>query len=291
MDSTNTLPQIAPSQAEKEVTANENFAAASPSMIFARNAVTSAALTWGYLGGRWNGTLVANGTITLNPGSTNYLVADRLTGQVMLQDGSPDLWADTDNFAHLYVVVTSAIAVTGYEDHRAGPLGLFGSAGGAGGIATTASEVSVLDLGGNFGSPSNVEAALAELADDINSLPADALVVQLACSDLATALAAGTGKAYVRVPQAMTLTEVRAALFVAQASGSIFTVDVNVSGSSVLSTKLTVDNTEKTSETAAAAAVISSATIADDAEVTIDIDQVGDGTAKGLIVTLIGTRT
>ena len=43
----------------------------------------------------------------------------------------------------------------------------------------------------------------------------------------------------------MTLTSVRASLSTAQTIGSIFTVDINESGSSVLSTKLTIDNTEK----------------------------------------------
>ena len=88
----------------------------------------------------------------------------------------------------------------------------------------------------------------------------------------------------------MTVTGVRASLSTAQTSGSIFTVDINEGGTSILSTKLTIDNTEKTSTTAATAAVISDSALADDAEITIDIDQIGDGTAKGLKVTLIGTR-
>lgn len=86
----------------------------------------------------------------------------------------------------------------------------------------------------------------------------------------------------------MTLTAVRASLTTAQTSGSIFTVDINAAGTSILSTKLTIDNTEKTSVTAAAPAVISNAPLADDAEITIDIDQIGNGTAKGLKVYLIG---
>ena len=65
-------------------------------------------------------------------------------------------------------------------------------------------------------------------------------------------------------------------------------MDINEAGTSIISTKLTIDNTEKTSVTAATAAVISDASLADDAEITIDIDQIGDGTAKGLKVTLIG---
>jgi hypothetical protein len=114
--------------------------------------------------------------------------------------------------------------------------------------------------------------------------------IQLAASDETTALTAGTAKVTFRMPHAMTLTAVRASLTTAQASGSIFTVDINEGGSSILSTKLTIDNTEKTSTTAATPAVISDTALADDAEITIDIDQIGDGTATGLKITLIGTR-
>jgi hypothetical protein len=92
------------------------------------------------------------------------------------------------------------------------------------------------------------------------------------------------------MPYAFTLTGVRASLTTAQTSGSIFTVDINESGTTVISTKLTIDNTEKTSTTAATPAVISDSSLADDAEITIDVDQIGDGTAKGLKVTLLGRR-
>jgi hypothetical protein len=119
--------------------------------------------------------------------------------------------------------------------------------------------------------------------------PSETVVIQLSCSDLTTAITTGTNKAYFRSPYAFTLTEVRASLLTAQTSGSIFTVDINESGVSVLSTKLTIDNTEKTSVTAATPAVISDTAIGNDSEITIDVDQIGDGTAKGLIVTLIGT--
>ena len=111
-----------------------------------------------------------------------------------------------------------------------------------------------------------------------------------AASDETTALTAGTSKITFRMPYAFTLTAVRASLTTAQTSGSIFTVDINDGGTTILSTKLTIDNTEKTSTTAATAAVISDTALADDTEITIDIDQIGDGTAKGLKITLIGTR-
>lgn len=113
----------------------------------------------------------------------------------------------------------------------------------------------------------------------------------IAISDLVTPLTAGITKAYFRMPHAMTLTAVRASLRTAQYSGSLVTIDINESGNSVLSTKITIDNNEKTSVTALTQPVISDASLADDAEMTIDIDAVGDGTAIGGVVWIIGTKT
>jgi hypothetical protein len=79
-------------------------------------------------------------------------------------------------------------------------------------------------------------------------------------------------------------------LTTAQASGSLLTVDVNQNGTSIISTKLTFDNTEKTTVTAATQPVISTSALTDDAEITVDIDQVGASGATGLKITLIGTR-
>jgi hypothetical protein len=89
----------------------------------------------------------------------------------------------------------------------------------------------------------------------------------------------------------MTLTDVRGSLSTAQASGTTFAVDVNnvSGGGSIFSTTLTIDNTEKTSVTAAVPAVIVNPNLADDDEITIDVDTIGNGTAKGLKITLIGT--
>lgn len=118
----------------------------------------------------------------------------------------------------------------------------------------------------------------------------DLVELLVACSDETTNLTTGTAKVTFRMPYAMVVTEVRASLSTAQTSGSILTVDINEGGASILSTKLTIDNTEKTSTTAATAAVISDANLADDAEITIDVDQVGTAGAKGLKVLLKGKR-
>lgn len=114
---------------------------------------------------------------------------------------------------------------------------------------------------------------------------------EYAISDELTALTAGAGKLTFRMPHGMTLTGVRASVKTAP-TGATIIVDINEGGSTILSTKLSIDATEKTSTTAASAAVISDATLADDAEITVDIDQVGSTIAGvGLKIVLIGTRT
>jgi hypothetical protein len=124
----------------------------------------------------------------------------------------------------------------------------------------------------------------------LSPLPAVAATIQLACSDEATALTTGTAKLTFRMPHAMTLTAVRASVGTAP-TGSTLVVDINEGGTSILGTKLSIDATEKTSTTAATAATITDSALADDAEITIDIDQIGSTIAgAGLKITLIGTR-
>jgi hypothetical protein len=107
----------------------------------------------------------------------------------------------------------------------------------------------------------------------------------IALSDEITSITTGAAKVTMRAPFAMTLTQIpRASLSVVSTSG-IPTVDINVSGSSILSTKLTIDANEKTSVTAATSAVLSTTSITDDAEITFEVDVAGTG-AKGLKVTL-----
>lgn len=130
-----------------------------------------------------------------------------------------------------------------------------------------------------------------------NSLPLDQLAaigavereVYIPVGDEATAIATGVGKAILRLPYAFTVNAVYASLGTASSSGLV-TVDVNEAGTSILSTKLTIDQSELTSTTAAAAAVISDTKIAANAEISVDIDGAGTG-AKGLKVWLVGTKT
>lgn len=110
------------------------------------------------------------------------------------------------------------------------------------------------------------------------------------CSDESTAITTGTGKVTFRMPFAMTVTGVRASVTTAP-TGAALIIDINDSGTTILSTKLSIDATEKTSTTAASAAVISDSALADDAEITIDFDQVGSTIAgAGVKVWILGYK-
>lgn len=131
-------------------------------------------------------------------------------------------------------------------------------------------------------------AALAALAggDWSAAKPTESIIVAL--SDEATAITTGTAKVTMRMPYAFTLTAVRASLSTASSSG-LPTVNIKENGTTIFSTKLTINASAKTSVGATTPAVISGANLADDAEITFDIDVAGTG-AKGLKVTLIGHR-
>lgn len=108
--------------------------------------------------------------------------------------------------------------------------------------------------------------------------------------DETTALTTGTAKYTFRMPYDFKLITPKDSVTTAP-TGSGITVDINKNGTSILSTKLTIDATEKTSFTAATPAVISDNILEEDDEITIDIDVVGSTIAgAGLKVQLIGTR-
>lgn len=146
-----------------------------------------------------------------------------------------------------------------------------------------------LSTSGGLVAANNLSDVANPVTAGANIRPVESLVI--ACSDETTNLTAGTAKVTLRMPYAFTLTAVRASVTTAP-TGSVLTVDINEGGASILSTKLTIDASEKTSTTAATPAVISDSTLADDAEITIDIDGVGSTVAgAGLKVYLIGHRT
>jgi len=115
-------------------------------------------------------------------------------------------------------------------------------------------------------------------------------VIVIPVGDESTPLTAGTNKVRFRMPFPATLLAVRNNVNLAP-TGSPLIVDINEAGASVLGTKLSIDATETSSTTAASAATISDNNLADDAEISIDIDQIGSTFAgAGLKVSLFVRR-
>jgi len=129
-----------------------------------------------------------------------------------------------------------------------------------------------------------VKGVTSAIQTQLDSKAGSAIPYTFAISDEVTTLTTGTAKVTWRTPFACTVSAVRASLNTASTSGTP-TFDINENGVSILSTKLTIDANEKTSTTAATPAVISDSSLADDAEITFDIDVAGTG-ANGAKITL-----
>lgn len=248
-NSTSNIDAISVSQASKEVTANAFFDAASQAATYGRRASTSSGLTWGYYGG-------------------NVVKADGTTDQIA--NGTLTLTASATSYivAAKATGSVSAATTTTNWDNATDYWRLYSVVAGA---ETVTSWSDLRAIGQYTGGGASVKTA-----------------IPIACSDEATPLTTGAAKVTFRMPFGFTLTGVRASVTTAP-TGSVLTVDINEGGASILSTKLTIDDSEKTSVTAATPAVISDTALADDAEITIDIDTVGSTVAgAGLKVCLIG---
>jgi hypothetical protein len=124
-----------------------------------------------------------------------------------------------------------------------------------------------------------VQAAIAKQAE----------VFPVAVSDETTTITTGDAKVTFHMPFAMTLTSVVAGLSTVSSSGAV-TVDINEAGSTIFSTKITIDAMAETSVGAGTPAVLSDTALAQWAKITVDIDGAGTG-AKGLKLYFIGSRT
>lgn len=210
----------------------------------------------------------SKGLVTAGADATTADIADS-TNKRYVTDAQQTVLTNTSGTNTGDQLVFKTIAVSGQSDV----------------VADTATDTVTFASSGNLSITTN---ATTDTVTFTGTEPTQAFIIP--CSDETTALTTGTAKATFRMPYGFVLSDIRASLSTAQASGNIFTVDVNANGTSVLTTKLTVDNGEKTSVTAATPKVVSAYGIIDDAEVTVDIDQIGDSTAKGLKVNLVGYR-
>ena len=104
--------------------------------------------------------------------------------------------------------------------------------------------------------------------------------------DETSVISTGTAKRKFRLP-ACTVLSVRASLTTASSSG-LPTFDINDDGTSILgANKLSIDANETTSTTATTATSIANPTIADDSEMSIDIDVAGTSAAGPKVYLLV----
>lgn len=145
-NSTTNIDTISQSQSGKEVTANAFFDAASPATVYGRRASACSGLTWGYYGGAptlSGGSLgsISNGTLSLAPSATNYIVAAKATGAVTVSTSNTN-WNNTTDYWRLYSIVVGASTITSYTDSR--ELGKMTGGGGTGAAITVKDEGSNL---------------------------------------------------------------------------------------------------------------------------------------------------
>ena len=106
----------------------------------------------------------------------------------------------------------------------------------------------------------------------------------ISASDELTSLTVGTAKTTFRMPYAFTLTAVKVSLTNTSTSGNP-TIDINESGTSILSSPVAITAGQKT-----ATATVGDSSLANLAEMTVDIDVAGTN-ASGLKIYLIGSQT
>ena len=97
------------------------------------------------------------------------------------------------------------------------------------------------------------------------------------------------GLAQIRMPFAFELSELPRAFCNTAPTGANLQFDITEAGSTIFSTKLEIDATEKTSTTATTPCVLSDSTLADDAIISFNCDQIGSTVAgAGIKLVLIG---
>lgn len=104
----------------------ENFSTLAAAALYGQDPRTTTGLTWGYIGGIYRGTTVADGTVALTDNATNYVVAARSTGVVSVSTSTTN-WNDTATYDKVRKITTASgvVAAGASEDRRMDTGGLF----------------------------------------------------------------------------------------------------------------------------------------------------------------------
>lgn len=263
------------------------------------NALISGGVTtapsWGKIGltTHISGTLAtANGGTNLTSftsGGAMYATSTSAltTGTLPTASGGTGLTSFNSGGA-VYATSTSALT-TGTLPVTSGGTGVTTSTGSGALVLGTGPTISGAALTGTPTAPTAADETNTTQVATTAFVIAREQHVTIALSDETTSITTGTAKLTWRAPYAVTLTRVPRLSLATAGTGSATIVDINEAGSSIFSTRPQVDANSKTSVGSTVTPVISDSAIADDAEITFDIDQVGTG-AKGLKVTIYFKR-
>lgn len=209
------------------------------------------------------------------------------TGTLPTASGGTALTSFTSGGA-MYATSTTALT-TGTLPVTAGGTGVTTSTGSGANVLGTGPSISNIVLTGTTQAPT------ATIGDNTTTIATTAYAygmeqyVTVALSDETTSITTGTAKVTWRAPFAMTLTKAPRLSLATAGTTTATIVNIKEAGTTIFSTKPQVDANGKTSVGSAVTAALSDTAIADDAELTFDVDQVGTG-AKGLKVTIYFKR-
>lgn len=212
-------------------------------------------------------------------------------------DGTSTYWVDLYGLG--YSADTDIIGATGATGPYGGPPGSTGATGETGATGPSGGPVGATGAKGSTGSTGATGVQGSTGATGVKGTTGatgfngstgatgiTATVFLVAASDEVSTLTVGGSKVTFRAPFAMTITQIpRASLTAASVSGTV-TCDINVNGTSILgANKLSIDQGEKTSLTAATPTTLANnpTNISNDSEFSIDVDGAG-ASARGLKV-------
>lgn len=136
--------------------------------------------------------------------------------------------------------------------------------------------------------PVTLTGSISESIPAENQIFQECFIVSLDSEDQETET--GSGRSTFRLPFTFEILEARASVKSAPEGSSIL-VDINQNGSSIFSDQLEIPGGSKTSQDALVLPTFSTSTLADDSEISIDVDQVGSTSpGSGLKVYLSGRR-
>lgn len=226
-------------------------------------------------------TLAANGAVTFTAGTAS---TSTITGTVIVTGGvgiSGALFVGSMNKITFTQPTTSA-TLTLVQGSTLATAGAFSIT-----LTSTANTTVTLPTTGTLSTLAGVETLTNKTLSTGCVIPWDETIVVSAKGVDATS---GTNKAYFDLPFAVTLTAVQTTVDVAP-GGSTIIVDVNKNGTSVFSTRSSIDIAEFSTATAAVPSVISTSALSAGDRISFDIDQTGSTpNGQNIIVTLRGTR-